>query len=84
MFSHLDFHKAPFGTQMETISDLAVLAVMLPFLWYMEKYHGANPLNKISENRGMAVKWATAWMGVLLILMFGSFINAHTFIYFQF
>jgi alginate O-acetyltransferase complex protein AlgI len=84
MFMKIDFHASPFGKQIETLADMVTMAFMLPILWFMEKKFGANPLFKISENKPMIVKWAVAWFGLFLVLGFGSFVNTHSFIYFQF
>ncbi len=84
IFVKVNFFRAPFGTSVETMQDMAIVVMTLPLMLFMEKKYGANPLGEISANRSRMFKWITAWAGIFIILAFGSFLNSHTFIYFQF
>jgi len=74
----------PFSAGIETNTDLVIIAILLPIMLLAEKWYDDNPMLNFSKEKPLYIKWATAWTGIFCILDFGTFTDAHSFIYFKF
>lgn len=76
--------RIPFGADFETVVDLIVLIPMTGILIWLDKKAWPNPIEHYTQHAHPRWQIAATLTGVLLILGFGAFTNAQSFIYFQF
>ena len=83
LFSVVKIHS-PFTKEYECIADMCTLGFCVPFMFFIERKFGGNPVNKMIEGRSVTIQWSISWTMIFLFLSFAVFKNPQTFIYFQF